>query len=145
MAWTVWSSSPGRSNVLVSFPNRPDGLWGPLCLLLSGYQGSFSRVKCWNVLLATHLHQAPRLRMSRALLLLPLCLHGIERIALSYWKLKKGCHHVILCFTKVHLNKSYLSFWGLFPYFISEPEKLVLLVLHSHHKFAHFSHSYYYL
>jgi len=78
MAWAVWSSSSGRNKVLVSFRNCPDGLWGPPCLLFSGYQGSFSRVKCWNVMLATHLHQAPRLRMSRAIpLLLPLWLHGI--------------------------------------------------------------------
>jgi hypothetical protein len=49
-------------------PDCPDWLWGPRNL--SGYQGSFSRVKYWDIMFATHLHIAPWLSMSAAIPLL---------------------------------------------------------------------------
>jgi hypothetical protein len=53
-------------------PNCQNWFWGPPSLLFKGYQGSFPGVK-WQVLkLTTHLHPVPRLRMSRAIPLLPL-------------------------------------------------------------------------
>jgi len=46
---------------------RPDGIWVPLSLLSSGYQGLFLRILSGrSVNLATHLHLEPRLRMCGA-------------------------------------------------------------------------------
>ena len=46
---------------------RPDRIWGPPSALFNGYRGSFPGVK-----LTTHVHLKPWLRVSGAILLLPL-------------------------------------------------------------------------
>ena len=74
-SWTIRGLNPGRSKISFLSPKRPDLLWDPpslhswyLCYLL-GYSGR-------HVTLTTHLHLVPRLRMSGAIPLHPLRLHG---------------------------------------------------------------------
>jgi hypothetical protein len=52
--------------------NRPDRRWGPHSILFSWYRGSFLGYSGRGVRLITHSHLVPRLRMSRAIPLLPL-------------------------------------------------------------------------
>ena len=47
--------------------------------LFNGYQGSFLGVKVQSMIFTTLFHLALRLRMSGAILLFPLCLHGVYR------------------------------------------------------------------
>lgn len=66
----VWGSNPRRGKRFFISPKRPDWLCGPPGLL-------FSRVlswgwSSWDMKLSTHLHLVLTLRMSGALLLLPL-------------------------------------------------------------------------
>jgi hypothetical protein len=51
---------------------RPDWPWFPPSLLLNGYRGWFPRVKWQGSEATTHLHPAPRLRMSGTVTLLSL-------------------------------------------------------------------------
>jgi len=53
----------------------PDRLWGPTCLLFSGYRFYFFDAEVLK--LAAHLNTVERLRMSGVTPLLPLFLHGL--------------------------------------------------------------------
>ena len=67
---TVRCSIPGRSNIFLASPKRPDRLWGPPSLQFSGYRGSYPGQQQQG-------HEAdlvPRLRTSGAA-----SFHGVVR------------------------------------------------------------------
>jgi hypothetical protein len=69
-----WGSIPDRGRRFFFYPLRQDRLWGPPSLLYNGYRGSFPR----GVMLTTHPHLVPRLRMSRSYTSFhPKRLHGV--------------------------------------------------------------------
>ena len=58
---------------------HPDQSWGPPNLLYNGYSGSFLAAKLPGHGVEHPPHLAPRLRMSRAIHLLHLCLHSMQQ------------------------------------------------------------------
>jgi len=61
---------PSRSKRFSCSPNHPDSLWGPQSLLFNGF---YQWLLQWHqssqgMRMTTHLHQAPRLKMSGATL-----------------------------------------------------------------------------
>ena len=67
-----WFWKPVRSTDFSLLPKHPDQLWGPSIFLFNGFQDSFLRLSGRHTQLAAHLYLVSRLRMSRAVPLLPL-------------------------------------------------------------------------
>jgi hypothetical protein len=65
----VWGLNPGRGKNFCTCPDRP---WGPPSLLYIGYRFFTGGRSSRGMVLTTHPLLAPRLRMSRAIPLLPL-------------------------------------------------------------------------
>ena len=61
--WKVRGSNPGRGVRFFLSRKRPNRLWGPPCLLFSGYRGYFAGVSYRGVKLTSYLHLMPRLWM----------------------------------------------------------------------------------
>ena len=66
--WTVWGSNSGGGGV---FRTRPDRPWGSPSPLSNGYRVFIGGISGRGVALSTHPHLVPRVRKSRAILLLP--------------------------------------------------------------------------
>jgi hypothetical protein len=65
-------SNLGTVKRFFSSPEHPDRLWGPPSLLFNGYRGYFPKIKRpWRDV--DHSRLAPKLRISGAIPLLPLC------------------------------------------------------------------------
>jgi hypothetical protein len=69
--WTGRGSTLGRDKIFSS-PKLPDQLRGLPSFIFSGHRDSFARVKRPVLMLTTHLHLTPTLRISGAILLVPL-------------------------------------------------------------------------
>jgi hypothetical protein len=70
--WKVRGSNPDSGVRFFSSRKRPNRLWGPFCLLFSGYRRYFLGVSYRVVKLTSYLHLIPRLWMSGTNPLVPL-------------------------------------------------------------------------
>ena len=89
--WSVWSSNPDKGNTILSSPKTfRHALGGPNSLLFNGYP----RLKQWSgrgMMLTTHFHLAPRLRISGTTpVLLP---HALMAFKFTfYWRFCVTCN-----------------------------------------------------
>jgi len=69
----IWGSIPSRSKTFFPFIKCLDWLWRPFSHLFNGTWISFPKESSCVIKLITHCHLMPRLTVSGAILLLPLC------------------------------------------------------------------------
>jgi hypothetical protein len=73
MDWNITSSNSGTRNEFISSSERPDRVWGPTQPLIQCASGVFPEgYSGWILKFTTHLHLMPGVRMSGAILLVPL-------------------------------------------------------------------------
>ena len=84
--WTGLGANTGGGKRFSPSPDRPDRLWGPHSLLFNGYRGpSPPRVQMPAEEVDHILHLVTRLRMSGAIPLPAIYLHGVDRCSFIDW------------------------------------------------------------
>jgi hypothetical protein len=105
----VQGSNPSNLKVFSYKKKRPNWLWGPTRFLVKLYRLLFQGQSGLGVKFTTQLHLAPKLGMSGATFVPPVCLHGVGRdtFALLQLFLPSG---IINSLRHKSINKLHLHF-----------------------------------